>query len=121
MATIEIRDDNFREIYQGNDIVALDFWAGWCGPCHQFSPIFEEASETFPQILFGKVNSESQVKLAGYFGIRSLPTLIVIREQLEVFRGSGVMASADLNHLFNQVRALDMDEVRKKIEAEEGG
>ena len=119
MATTDIGDENFREIYQNNDIIILGFWASWCGPCRRFSPIFEEVSEKYPEIIFGKVETEAEAKLSGYFGIRSIPTVIIIREKLEVYRSSGVLSSVDLQQLIEQVKSLDMEEVRKKIEEEE--
>ena len=119
MATHELGDDEFREAYKSNDIVVLDFWAPWCGPCHQFAPVYEEASDKYSQMFFGKVNTEEQVGLSQYFGIRSIPTTIVIREGIEVFRGSGVLGSDQLDQLLQQVQGLDMEEVKKKVAEEE--
>lgn len=119
MATHDLGDDEFREAYKNNDIVVLDFWAPWCGPCHQFAPIYEEASEKYAQMFFGKVNTEEQVDLAQYFGVRSIPTTLVIREGIEVFRGSGVLGSEQLEQLLQQVQNLDMEDVKKKVEEEE--
>lgn len=119
MATIELNDDNFRKIYQENDIVIIDFWAIWCGPCHAFAETYEEVSEEFPDIIFGKVNTEEEMKLAQHFSVRSIPTLMIIREQLEVFYRPGGMSSGDLREVIRHVQSLDMDDVRKKIEEEE--
>ena len=119
MATVEIKDENFRETYENNDIVILDFWAEWCGPCHQFAPIFEELSGDYDKIVFGEVNTEEQQKLAAYFGIRSIPTTIIIREGLELFRHSGVLDADSLKGVIKQVEDADMEEIKKKIEAEE--
>ncbi len=111
---IEVTDESFREIYQENDIVVLDFWAAWCGPCQNFIPIFEKVAESYPCIIFGKVDTENTQKLPQYFGIRSIPTVIIIREQLEVYRGPG-LSEKDLRNLVDQIRDADMDDVRKKL------
>jgi len=116
MPSVKIGDSNFRDTYTKNDIVVLDFWAQWCGPCHQFSPIYEEVSESFPDVVFGKVNTEEEQKLSAYFGVRSIPTIVVLREEIEVFRQSGVMGSADLTSLIQQIKATPMEEIKKKLE-----
>lgn len=120
MASIEITQENFREIYKNNEVVVLDFWAMWCGPCHAFAPVFEEMSEKYPQVLFGKVNTEAEADLAAYFQIRSIPSIFIIREQLEVFSHSGSIASEQLDTILRQVLSADMNEIRKKIEELEG-
>lgn len=119
MATTEISDNNFREVYQANDIVILDFWANWCGPCHQFAPTFEAISEKNTDLVFGKVDTEAEIKLSSYFHVRSIPTILIIRDGLEVFRHSGVLASDELQQVIDKVKTLDMAEVEKQIEAEE--
>ena len=119
MATIDIDDENFRQYYQENEIVILDFWAIWCGPCHQYAPVYEKVSQVYPEIVFGKVETEVQQKLSGYFGIRGIPTTIIIRQQLEVFRHSGVIGENELVQIIEQVKNVDMDEVRRKIDEEE--
>lgn len=119
MAITQITDDNFRETYEKNDIVVLDFWADWCGPCKSYAPIYETVAQKFPDIVFGKVDTESEQKLAGYFEIRGIPTTIIIRDQLELFRHSGVIPEDALTDVVTQIKNADMDDVRKKIEAED--
>jgi len=115
MATVNIEDANFRDTYQNNEIVVLDFWAQWCGPCHQFAPIFEEVSEMYDDVVFGKVNSEEEQKLSSYFGIRSIPTIIVLREEIEVFRHSGFLGEKELKGLIDQIKSTPMAEIKTKL------
>lgn len=117
MATVDITDESFKNIYKENDIVVLDFWAAWCGPCQNFGPVFESVSESYPDIIFGKVDTENTEKLPAYFGIRSIPTVIIIREELEVYRGSGI-SGPDLVKLIDEIKAADMDKIRKEIDSE---
>ncbi|MCB0363753.1 MAG: thioredoxin [Bdellovibrionaceae bacterium] len=119
MPLIDITDGNFRETYTNNEIIILDFWAPWCGPCQAFAPIFEEVSKQYPEIVFGKVNTEEEQKLALHFQIRSIPTIMVIRDQLEVFFQPGLLPEEQLIELIAAVKNLDMGEVRRKIEEEE--
>ena len=115
MATIEITKDNFDETITNSDIVILDFWAAWCGPCKAFAPIFEAASEKHPAVVFGKVNTEEQQELAGHFQIRSIPNVILFREQVMLFGQPGAMPAAGIASAIEQAQALDMDRIRAEI------
>jgi thioredoxin 1 len=115
MATMTLNTDNFEQTITDNDIVLLDFWAAWCGPCRMFGPVFEEASEKNADIVFGKVDTEDQQQLAATFGIMSIPTLMIFREKVLVFSQPGALPAEALENLIGQVRALDMDEVHKAV------
>ena len=119
MAVVDLTNENFREIYSGNDIVIIDFWAVWCGPCRAFAPVFEEVSGEFPAIIFGKVETEAEADLTSHFSVRSIPTVMAIREQLEVFYQPGALSGSDLRALVTNIQSLDMEDVRKKIDEEE--
>ncbi|MBN1543116.1 thioredoxin [candidate division KSB1 bacterium] len=123
MATINLSQENFQDTLSNNDIVMIDFWAEWCGPCKMFGPIFEKASEKHQDIAFAKVDTEKQRDLAGAFGIQSIPTLAIFRDQIMLYKNPGALPENALEDLIKQVRNLDMDEVRKEIakhEAEHG-
>jgi thioredoxin 1 len=122
MATVALNRENFEQIVLGSDIVIVDFWAPWCGPCKGFAPVFDTASETHADVVFGKVNTDEEQDLAGAFEVRSIPTLMIFREKTLVFAQPGALAAPLLDDLLQQVKALDMDDVRAKVQqALEGG
>lgn len=118
MATIQLTAQNFKDVINNNDIVIIDFWADWCAPCRSFAPTFEAASDKYPEIAFAKVNTEEERELSLGFNIRSIPTLMVFRDQIILYAEAGALPPAALDQLIEQVKALDMDAVRAEIEAE---
>ena len=111
MSTIELTTENFSETVNSDKIVLVDFWATWCGPCRQFGPIFESVSEKHPDIIFGKVDTDAQQELAASAQISSIPTLMIFREGILIFRNSGALPAAALEDLISQAEALNMEEV----------
>jgi thioredoxin 1 len=117
--TVEITQQNFKPTVAKDGIVLIDWWAAWCGPCRAFAPTFEKVAAKHPDIVFGKVDTEAQQELAGSFDIRSIPTLMILRDQVLLFSQPGALPEAALEDLIRQVRALDMDKVRADIAEQE--
>jgi thioredoxin len=119
MATVELSKENFEQVVTTNPIVVVDFWAPWCGPCKGFAPIFEGASEKHQDVVFAKVNTDDEQEIAGAFGIRSIPTLMVFRERVLLLQQAGALPASALEQVLEQAKALDMEQVRKEIEERE--
>ncbi|MCL1598624.1 MAG: thioredoxin [Actinomycetia bacterium] len=119
MATVNITKDTIESTIAENDIVLIDFWAEWCGPCRSFAPTYEQMSEKFPNITFAKVDTEAEQELAGNFGIRSIPTLVAFRDQIGIFSQPGALPADALEDLIKQIEGLDMDAIREEIASEE--
>lgn len=113
MATLTMTNDNHDETV-ADGVVLIDFWAAWCGPCRQFAPVYEQASEKYPDVTFAKVDTEAERELAGKYGITSIPTLVIYRDNIPVFMQPGAMPGSVLDDLIGQVRALDMETVREQ-------
>ncbi len=119
MATVELNHGNFEEVVTSNDMVIVDFWAPWCGPCKSFGPVFEQMSEKFPSVVFAKVNTEVEQEIARDFNIRSIPTLMVFRENVIIYSEAGALPASGLEQLVEQAQKLDMAEVHNQIAAQQ--
>ena len=118
MTCMELNNDNLEKTIEDSDILLIDFGADWCGPCKMFEPIFDKASEKHSDITFARCDTQAQPEVAGKFGIRSIPTLAVFREQILVFMQAGALPEAALEDIIGQTRKLDMEDVRKKVAEE---
>jgi thioredoxin 1 len=117
--TVDITEANFKDVVEKDGIVLIDWWAPWCGPCRMFGPTYEKVAGLHPDVTFGKVNTEEQQGLAGAFDIRSIPTLMILRDKVLIFSQAGALPEAALEDLIRQIRALDMDKVRAEIAEQE--
>jgi thioredoxin len=119
MATVNLSKDGFQGAVEKDGIVLVDWWASWCGPCRAFGPVFERVSEKHPDAVFAKVDTEAEQELAGAFGIRSIPTLMIFRDRVLLYAEAGALPEEALEDIVGRVKALDMDEVRRRIAEQE--
>ena len=119
MATLELTNENIVDTINNNDFVIIDFWAPWCGPCQSFGPVYEEISENYDDIVFAKVNTQDEQEIAAQFNIRSIPTLMIFREQIILYSEAGALQGPSFEQLIAQAKEIDMAEVRKQVEAEQ--
>ena len=119
MAVVELTKENFEEVVTSNSTVIVDYWAPWCGPCRGFAPVYEKVAEANPDVVFAKVNTDEEQEIASHFQIRSIPTLMVFREQIIVFSQPGALPQSAFEQVIEKAKALDMDEVRRQIATQE--
>ncbi|MEY2610412.1 MAG: hypothetical protein RLZZ128_1061 [Actinomycetota bacterium] len=120
-AAVELTQENFESTLENNDMVLVDFWASWCGPCRSFAPVYDAVASANPDVVFGKVDTEAQQALAGAFGIQSIPTLMIFRQQVLLYNQAGALPQHALEELVGKARALDMEAVKAEIAAEQAG
>ncbi len=121
MAVVELNKDNLEETINNNAFVIIDFWAPWCGPCKSFAPTYDKVSEAYPDVVFAKVNTEDEQEIAAHFQIRSIPTLMIFRDQIIIYSEAGALPESSFRQLVDQAGSLNMDDVRKQIAEADSG